>query len=309
MHRTIAVDDRRVGCGEWHMSKNCFTEHVLTMRCKDAVLLGVVSRPDCALKLGVVGVVMVVGGPQYRVGSHRQFVLLARCLAQAGYPVLRFDYRGMGDSEGTVRNFDAIDDDIAAAIGALQLACPEVEQVVLWGLCDGATASVLYCGATQDVRVAGLCLLNPWVRSDATLARTHLKHYYRNRLLQGAFWRKLMAGEFDVLRAVRGLWTNVKASRERPRTQASLQPFQDRMAIALRHFSGSVLLILSTNDYTAKEFVEYVRSEPIWRGTLERPSLQRVEISGADHTFSSQQWRIAAEQAVLNWMTSLSEAS
>lgn len=285
------------------MSKNCFTEHVLTMQCQDAVLLGVISKPDCALKLGVI---VVVGGPQYRAGSHRQFVLLARCLAQAGYPVLRFDYRGMGDSEGTVQNFDTIDDDISAAIDALQVACPEVERVVLWGLCDGATASVLYCGATQDVRVAGLCLLNPWVRSDATLAKTHLKHYYSDRLLQGAFWRKLLAGELDMLRAIRGLWANVKASRQHPQTQARLQPFQDRMAMALRHFSGSVLLILSANDYTAKEFVEYASSDPMWRGILERPRLQRVEISGADHTFSSQQWRGAAEQAVLNWMASLS---
>lgn len=291
------------------MSKNCFTEHVLTMPCKDAVLLGVLSRPDCTSQPGVVGVVVVVGGPQYRVGSHRQFVLLARCLAQAGYPVLRFDYRGMGDSEGTVQNFDAIDDDISAAIGALQAACPHVKQLVLWGLCDGATASVLYCGATQDARVIGLCLLNPWVRSDATLARTHLKHYYSHRLLQGAFWRKLLAGEFDVLRAIRGLWANVKASRERPRTQASLQPFQDRMAMALRHFSGRILLILSANDYTAKEFVEYASSDPIWRGILDRSRLQRVEISGADHTFSSQQWRSAAEQAVLHWMTSLAEVA
>ncbi|MEQ8659382.1 MAG: hydrolase 1, exosortase A system-associated, partial [Gammaproteobacteria bacterium] len=39
------------------------------------------------------GVVVIVGGPQTRVGSHRQFVLLARRLAAAGYPVLRFDYR------------------------------------------------------------------------------------------------------------------------------------------------------------------------------------------------------------------------
>lgn len=286
------------------MSKNCFTEHVLTMRCKDAVLLGVLSKPDYALKLGVV---VVVGGPQYRVGSHRQFVLLARCLAQAGYPVLRFDYRGMGDSEGTVHNFDTINDDISAAIDALQAACPHVNQLVLWGLCDGATASVLYCGATQDARVIGLCLLNPWVRSDATLARTQLKHYYRDRLLQGAFWRKLLVGEFDGLRAIRGLWANVKASRERPRTQARLPAFQDRMAMALRHFPGSVLLILSANDYTAKEFVEYASSDPVWRGILERTRLQRVEISGADHTFSSQQWRSAAELAVLQWMNSLAE--
>ena len=37
-------------------------------------------------------VIVVVGGPQYRVGSHRQFVQLSRALASAGHATLRFDY-------------------------------------------------------------------------------------------------------------------------------------------------------------------------------------------------------------------------
>jgi exosortase A-associated hydrolase 1 len=303
VHGAVAVDRGRADGGRWRMS---FTEHVATMQCKGEVLLGVVSRPERASKLGVI---VVVGGPQYRVGSHRQFVLLARCLASAGYPVLRFDYRGMGDSGGTVQSFDAVEDDIAAAIDALQAACPEVERVALWGLCDGATASALYCDATHDARIAGLCLLNPWVRSDATLARTHLKHYYGSRLLQGAFWRKLLIGEFDWMRAIKGLWGNLQASRGYTKTELRAKPFQNRMASALRHFSGKVLLILSANDFTAKEFVELASSDPLWRGILERPDLQKIEIEGADHTFSKQPWRSAAEQAVLKWMTNLKEAA
>ena len=48
--------------------------------CGDATLLGIISVPDSADDTGVV---VIVGGPQYRVGSHRQFVLLARSLADA----------------------------------------------------------------------------------------------------------------------------------------------------------------------------------------------------------------------------------
>jgi len=60
-------------------------------------------------------VLIIVGGPQYRVGSHRQFVLLARHLAAQGIPVMRFDVRGMGDSKGKPRNFGQLDDDLRAA--------------------------------------------------------------------------------------------------------------------------------------------------------------------------------------------------
>ena len=42
------------------------------------------------------GMLIVVGGPQYRAGSHRQFTLLARDVAATGVPTMRFDYRGMG---------------------------------------------------------------------------------------------------------------------------------------------------------------------------------------------------------------------
>jgi hypothetical protein len=45
-------------------------------------------------------VVIIVVGPQYRAGLHRQFVSLARTLSTAGFLVLRYDYRGMGDSDG-----------------------------------------------------------------------------------------------------------------------------------------------------------------------------------------------------------------
>jgi exosortase A-associated hydrolase 1 len=279
-----------------------FTEQALVIPCEGDAMLGVLSRPERSSTLGLV---IVVGGPQTRVGSHRQFVLLARRLAAAGYPVLRFDYRGMGDSAGETKSFDETDQDIAAAMDALQVACPTVQRMVLWGLCDGAAAALLYCGARADARVAGLCLLNPWVRSEATLARTHLKHHYTARLFQGAFWSKLLSGNFNVTRAFGELWGNFKVSRSETSIHALEALFQTRMARALRQFSGRVLLVLSENDYTAKEFLDTASTDRAWAGLLQRPGLQRVDVAGADHTLSRQQWRVAAEQAVLNWMETI----
>lgn len=279
-----------------------FTEQALLMTCEGEALLGVLSRPE---RPSALGLVIVVGGPQTRVGSHRQFVLLARRLAAAGYPVLRFDYRGMGDSTGEAKDFETIDQDIATALDALQQACPVVQRVVLWGLCDGAAAALLYCGARQDRRVAGLCLLNPWVRSEASLARTHLKHHYSARLLQGAFWRKLLSGKLNVLRSVAEMWGNLKASRSNPSSTNSDAPFQTRMALAMRQFPGPVLVLLSGNDYTAKEFLGTANTDPAWSGLLQRPGMQRVDVAEADHTFSRQDWRLAVEQAVLNWMETI----
>lgn len=95
------------------------------------------------------GVLIIVGGPQYRVGSHRQFVLLSRRLAGEGYPAMRFDYRGMGDAGGAMRSFEDVRADIGAAIEAFQRAVPSLRRIVLWGLCDAASAALLYVRRRQ----------------------------------------------------------------------------------------------------------------------------------------------------------------
>ncbi len=264
-------------------------------------MLGLVSQPEKPLALGVV---VLVGGSQYRVGSHRQFLLLARSLVNAGFAVLRFDYRGMGDSAGAPRSFEAVEADIAVAIDALQRTCSSVKRVVLWGLCDGASAALLYSGQSGDSRLAGLCLLNPWVRSEATLARTHIKHYYRRRLMQAEFWRSIWHGQYAWRRSLRALWQNLRVWQQYSAAGAD-QTFQWRMAQALRHFKGEVLLLLSERDYTAKEFLERALTDDDWRGLLQRPGLTRIDVADADHTFSRAVWRSVVEQAVLDWLRAL----
>ncbi len=66
--------------------------------CLGEDLSGVLHRGGNESTVGVI--IVVAGGPQYRTGAHRQFVRLARMFAARGYPVLRFDLRGMGDSSG-----------------------------------------------------------------------------------------------------------------------------------------------------------------------------------------------------------------
>lgn len=279
------------------------TEQVLTFSCGGKRLLGVLSLPAAPAQTAVV---IVVGGPQYRAGSHRQFVLLARHLAGAGHPVLRFDVRGMGDSEGAPRGFEALSEDIGAAIDALQRSLPAVSRVVLWGLCDGASAALLYCHETGDARVAGLCLANPWVRSAASLARTQVKHYYADRLRQRGFWTKLLRGRV-ALAALGGLWRNLRAARSRtaPRTTAEPPSYQQRMASAWRDFDGDLLLLLSGRDYTAKEFSEYTSADAAWTDALQHPRLQSRHLQNADHTFSAQTAGDDVHTLTAGWLSDL----
>jgi len=275
------------------------TERALTFDCQGDELFGILSEPAMPCETGVV---VVVGGPQYRAGSHRQFVLLARALARQGFAVLRFDVRGMGDSAGTPRDFEAIGDDISAAIAALLQQVPAVRQVALWGLCDGASAALLHADAQRDARVRGLALLNPWVRSTESLARVHLRHYYWQRLAQPEFWTKLLRGGVGQA-AWRDLLANLRARRSAPR--AVQLSFQDRMARGWAAFEGSVLLVLSGNDFTAKEFVDTTRSAPAWARALQHARLQRHDLSDADHTFTASAWRQRVDEITIAWLEAL----
>jgi exosortase A-associated hydrolase 1 len=267
-------------------------ERALWLACEGEQLPAIL-HPTC--NSAKVGVLMIVGGRQYRVGSGRFFVLAARALAQRGIPVLRFDARGMGDSDGAVRSFTDRLPDIQAAVGRLREELPELEGVVLWGLCDAASAALLDWGATRDPYVLGLALLNPWVRSEQTLARTRLRHHYRIRLKDPHFWSRLFRGEVHW-RSLLGWLSDWRTGQ---RLQRATQGFQARMAQAWLQFPGPMTVVLSRRDVTALEFHEAASTLEEWRGALERPGLSYLWIDDADHTFSGPAHRTAVVEATI----------
>ena len=261
------------------------TESAFFFECQGAQLLGVLSHSAPASDIGVI---VVVGGPQYRVGSHRQFVLLARVLANASYPCLRFDHRGMGDSDGPPRSFDDLDADIGAVMHAFQTRMPQIRRFVLWGLCDAASAILMYRARSRDERIAGLVLLNPWLRSEATLASARVRSYYGNRLLNPEFWRKLLTGGINPMQSLGEYFGNLRAM---GKGNAEGGGFVETMLKGLSSFSHPVRIILSSEDLTADEFRVLCERDARWKTACRASNVQIAHVSGADHTFSHRQWR------------------
>jgi exosortase A-associated hydrolase 1 len=282
-----------------------YQELALKFACRDDALYGIASVPERPARRGIL---VIVGGPQYRVGSHRQFTLLARSLAEQGFAVLRFDYRGMGDSGGDMRDFEQVDDDLHAAIDSFFAAVPTLEEVVLWGLCDGASAALFY--ANQDPRVSGLVLLNPWARSEKGLAKATLKHYYRTRLLDRVMWKKILLLRFDYGAAARSFCgqlatvSSIKRSKQADGGKIQACPsFHSRMHTGLARFQGQVLLVISGADLTAKEFLDMADGASEWRTLLDAPRVTRQTLTPADHTFSRRQWRDQVASWTGAWLT------
>ena len=250
---------------------------------------------------------MIVGGPQYRVGSHRQFVMLARYLAKHGVTVFRFDYRGMGDSTGAIQEFEHANADINAAVDVFLNEVKEIQRLVLWGLCDAASASCFY--AAQDERIVGLVLLNPWVRTEKGESEVFLKDYYLKRFCSWVFWHKLFSGDVNFKSSIVSLSEKVlkvftkQSLGETQPTQSLTLP--ERMLRSVGQFKHPILFVLSGKDLTAKEFIRLVDTDAKGQALIKRENVSRVDLPDSDHTFSRDKWKSQVNMATLNWLKAL----
>lgn len=273
-------------------------ERALRFQCEGDGLLGILHAPDGPAQAP--GVLIIVGGPQYRVGSHRQFTLLARGLAARGHAVMRFDYRGMGDSDGEPRNFEELDADIHSAIDEFLGQVPGLGAVVLWGLCDGASAALL---AADHPAVKGLVLVNPWVHTERGQAQAVMRHYYFQRLLQRSFWQKVLSGRFTPLRSLREFFGVARQVRGGAGSGDDASPgFLRRMLQAVQGFGGAILVLISEHDLTAAEFSDLCRDVPAWRDAMRGQAVSWQRLPGADHTFSRPADLQAAVDVTAAWL-------
>jgi len=82
-------------------------------------LIGILHVPD-DLKSGkkVPGIAMFHGFTGQKSEAHRLFVYVATALCRAGYVVLRFDFRGSGDSDGEFEDM-TVPEEVSDAVQAL----------------------------------------------------------------------------------------------------------------------------------------------------------------------------------------------
>ena len=139
-------------------------ERPVAFRVLGEMVSGMVHVPREVAR-GVPGVVMLAAGESCRTSLF--YVSLARTLARAGWPVLRFDPRGVGDSDGDVgcrtlaeafRKIQAgrFVPDALAAVSFMERELG-VGTSVLTGLCGGAITAVY--AAARDSRVVGIAPL------------------------------------------------------------------------------------------------------------------------------------------------------
>ena len=144
-------------------------------------------------------VIFLNSGILHRVGSCRMHVRLARALADAGYPSLRFDLSGIGDSD-TRKDALAFEQSAPLEIREAMDRVAEVKgsrEFILYGLCSGADAALLL--APHEPRVVGLGLLDPWAYPTPRTRLAFKMHRARQRDAWGNQLKRYLPAMFGDL--------------------------------------------------------------------------------------------------------------
>ena len=235
---------------------------------------------------GTTGLLIVSGGNEIRSGAFAGQSQLAAQVARAGFPVFRFDRRGVGDSEGENRGFRHAARDIASAIEAFRALAPQIERVVAFGNCDAASALMLAGGAGCD----GLVLSNPWTiegeesgeDAASALPPGAIRARYLEKLKNPREVARLLSGSVDLGKLARGLTRSL-----RPAPPPS--SLAEAMRAGLAGYGGEVRILLATADRTAQVF------ESAW--DRDDPRIRRC--AGAGHAYVEPEHRDWLLQEVL----------
>ena len=224
-------------------------------------------------------ILLLSPGIKSRIAPHRLYVKMAERYAREGYVVLRFDYHGLGDSEGDVKERLVADfyrtvqqgryeDDVLAAMDYMAEE-QGIRTFVLGGLCGGALTGLI--AGSNDARVLGLFGLGIPVILDGSQtspanhmtdgqAESLLRSYYEKTLDIEA-WKRFFSLKSDFRLIWRILFSRAAKSTMKPvegngGEGSNFNPLFPSAFQKMVFSSRSLLLIFSEMDRLYWEFDE-----------------------------------------------------
>lgn len=205
---------------------------------------------------GSTGLLIVSEANEIRCGPHRSMAQLAHRIAAAGYPVLRFDRRGVGDSGGINQGFMESAADIAAAAKTFRREA-QLRRIVAFGNGDAASALALF---HAEARIDALLLANP-----ATIGPVPPEEEREVEQAAARGWMRQMIG---------------RVAARRPAAQPSIA---GALATALVQAEVPITLLLATRDKAAATFADVLHN-PAFAAAGTR--IRRKQFDTASHVFA-----------------------
>ncbi|MEM2342299.1 MAG: alpha/beta fold hydrolase [Candidatus Bathyarchaeia archaeon] len=256
----------------------------VTFKNEGQQIVGILHMPD-NIKPGekFPGVVMFHGFTGNKTEAHRLFVKVAKSLSESGFIVLRFDFRGSGDSDGEFEDTTLpgeVSDAERALTFLLRRRNTDRERVGVIGLSMGGRVAAIL--ASKDERIKFAILYSPAL---GPLRNALLSRMNRENL------DKLDSGELIELWAG---WYLRKAFFD---TVDYIVPLDimDRIKVP-------TLIIHGDKDEVIPIELS-IRGYEIIKGLNERNELYIVK--GGDHVFSKKEHMMEVIKKTIEWIRSL----
>lgn len=278
-------------------------------------LFGVLHVPEAGARTDL-GVILLSPGVKMRVGPERLYCTITDRLVSLGLSVLRFDFYGLGDSEGEL-NEDLLKDVynhievgrfVDDTIDSMDWMAREygARRFILSGLCGGAITGLL--AAQRDVRVAGLLALavTPVLASrsaDPSLYLTSgqaaaLRRTYLDKLLSPGAWLRLLTLRSDyrlLWRAMRqGVHPQESANTPGPAApleQDNASPLFPPAFFSMIESRRPILMIYGGSDRLLWEYEEKFAARHAARLASAPQCYEVHTIAQANHVLSFEPWQ------------------
>ena len=274
-------------------------------------------------------VVLLSPGVKMRVGPGRLYVPLTEMLCAEGFTVLRFDFFGLGDSEGElseelladVYNHIEVGRYVDDTLSALRWLREEhgAKQFVVGGLCGGAITGLL--AAQRDQSAVGLLSLGMTVTlasNSATpgkyLTSTQLderrKGYFRNLLSLTSWWRLLtFKSEYSVIwHSLRQLFVKKRpvqapaADAENLEQRGNANPLFPSAYFAFLERGGKAFMLFSEKDRLQSEYEEKFAEPYAARLVNYEGQIEKHVVRNANHVLAFHEWQQEMVEAARQWM-------
>lgn len=268
-------------------------------------LAAILAEPASAS--GNPGIVLLNSGADHHVGPHRMYAPLAREWAELGFPVLRLDLTGIGDSYSS-HDLPTDDpyppeavSDIHDAI-SFMLENTGCRSVILAGMCSGAYHAIY--GANKAV--SGIIAVNPPLfhhAGDPIVPDPYYNNHAESTrvaraLLNPEKWRRLFNGSVDISYTIkifaRRIYEATRDTAAGVRQLADRDEAEQRDPVRLFHEGVAMHIIFNAGDKSQVFFDR--KLAPRLKKLMLRDDITVDVVDGADHTFMPVRWqRVLAE--------------